>query len=121
MAPIPYHSDTIKVINKSKLVITDSGGLQEETNILNKQCITMRYGTDRIESVIYGNNVLIPLSSDTFAMEVINNILKYKPRNIKALYGKHVSEKIVDYILEHYNDETGLFKTEEQRLKILCQ
>ena len=54
-------------------------------------------------------------------MEVINNILKYKPRSIKTLYGKHVSEKIVDYVLEHYNDETGLFKTEEQRLKILCQ
>ena len=121
LAPIPYHSDTIKVINKSKLVITDSGGLQEETNILNKQCITMRYGTDRIESVIFGNNVLVPLSNDAFAMEVINNILKYKPRSIKTLYGKHVSEKIVDYVLEHYNDETGLFKTEEQRLKILCQ
>ena len=121
LAPIPYHSDTIKVVNKSKLVITDSGGLQEETNILNKQCITMRYGTDRIESVIYGTNILIPLVSDDFAMEVINNILKNKPRSIKPLYGKHVSKKIVDYILEHFNDETGLFKTEEQRLKILCQ
>ena len=121
LTPIPYHSDTIKVVNRSKLVITDSGGLQEETNILNKQCITMRYGTDRIESVIYGTNILIPLVSDDFAMEVINNILKNKPRSIKPLYGKHVSKKIVDYILKHFNDETGLFKTEEQRLKILCQ
>jgi UDP-N-acetylglucosamine 2-epimerase (non-hydrolysing) len=46
--PIPYHSDAIKIIKQSRLVVTDSGGIQEETNILEKYCVTLRYGTDRI-------------------------------------------------------------------------
>lgn len=111
----------MKVISNSKLIITDSGGLQEETNILDKKCITMRYGTDRIESVIYGNNILAPLISDVFIMGIINGVLQNSVKNRERLYGKNVSEKIIDYILKHINDETGLFRTEEQRLDLLCK
>lgn len=121
LAPIPRHSDTINVVNSCKLVVTDSGGLQEETNVLNKKCITMRYGTDRIESVISGDNVLVPLIDGDFAFSVINGIMMSNDDSCSPLYGKNVSKKIVDYVLSHFNNETGLFRTEEQRLDLICK
>ena len=120
LKPIAHHSDTVKTINNSKLVITDSGGLQEEANILHKQCVTLRYGTDRIESVIYGNNILIPLINDVFVTRIINEIANIDTDITGPLYGDNVSRKIVDYVLEHI-DDNGLFKTEEQRLELLCK
>ena len=119
--PIPYHSDTIKIIKQSRLVITDSGGIQEETNILEKYCVTLRYGTDRIESVISGSNILAPLVSSDFIFEIIKNVLELPKNSVRPLYGENVAEKIVDYTLKHIDDDTGLFRTEEQRLDLLCQ
>lgn len=119
--PIPYHSDVIKVIKQSRLVVADSGGIQEETNILGKYCITLRYGTDRIESVVSGSNILAPLVSSDFIFEIIKNVLELPKSSIKSLYGENVAEKIVDYTLKHIDNDTGLFRTEEQRLDLLCQ
>ncbi len=121
LKPIAYHSDTVKIINNSKLVVTDSGALQEETNILHTQCVTLRYGTDRIESIIYGNNILIPLINDVFVTKIINEIVGIDTGTTEPLYGDNVSRKIVDYVLEHIDDNNGLFKTEEQRLDLLCK
>ncbi|MBR3176233.1 UDP-N-acetylglucosamine 2-epimerase [Candidatus Saccharibacteria bacterium] len=121
LKPIAHHSDTVKIINNSKLVVTDSGGLQEETNILHKQCVTLRYGTDRIESIIYGNNILIPLINDVFVTKIINEIVGIDTGIAEPLYGNNVSRKIVDYVLEHVDNNNGLFKTEEQRLDLLCK
>ena len=121
LSPISNHSDTLKIINKSKLVVTDSGGLQEETNILGKRCVTMRYGTDRIESVIYGNNFLAPLYNSAFAIEIIEGALRTNPKKQNSLYGNKVSEKIVNHVLDHIDDNTGLFRTEEQRLNLSCK
>ena len=118
--PIPYHSDVIKIINQSKLVITDSGGIQEETNILGKYCITLRYGTDRIESVVSGGNFLAPLVNSDFIFEIVKNVLELPKNSAKPLYGENVAEKIVNYVLEHIDDGTGLFRTEEQRMDLLC-
>ncbi len=117
--PIPYHSDTVKVINQSSLVVTDSGGLQEETNILKKYCITLRYGTDRVESIIAGSNILAPLINSEFIFGIIKNVLTLPKNSAKPLYGENVAEKIVDYTLKHIDGDTGLFRTEEQRLELL--
>lgn len=117
--PIPYHSDTIKAINQSSLVVTDSGGLQEETNILGKYCVTLRYGTDRVESVIAGSNILAPLINSEFIFKIIKNVLTSPKKSAKPLYGENVAEKIVDYTLKHIDSDTGLFRTEEQRLDLL--
>jgi UDP-N-acetylglucosamine 2-epimerase (non-hydrolysing) len=42
----------------SKLVLTDSGGVQEETCILKVPCVTLRDNTERPETVEVGSNVL---------------------------------------------------------------
>jgi UDP-N-acetylglucosamine 2-epimerase (non-hydrolysing) len=50
LSPLP-HEDLIKILIKCSLVITDSGGLQEECSFFNKKCIVCRNTTERQESL----------------------------------------------------------------------
>ena len=45
------HTELLKLLIKCKLVITDSGGLQEECSFLNKKCLVCRETTERPESI----------------------------------------------------------------------
>jgi len=49
---------------KAKLVLTDSGGVQEETCILGVPCITLRDNTERPETLDVGSNILAGTDSD---------------------------------------------------------
>ena len=48
----------LKLESKAKLVLTDSGGVQEETCILGVPCITLRDNTERPETLEVGSNIL---------------------------------------------------------------
>jgi UDP-N-acetylglucosamine 2-epimerase (non-hydrolysing) len=56
--PLKYF-DMLKIMSLSYFIITDSGGLQEESIILRKPCLTLRSNTERPESVEIGANVLV--------------------------------------------------------------
>ena len=70
--PIGY-LDMLKLMSHSYLIVTDSGGLQEEAVILKKPCLTLRTNTERPESIEIGANILVG-----------NNPQKIK-KNIKKL------------------------------------
>jgi len=53
---LPKYTDALRIMLNSKLILTDSGGLQEEACSLNIPCLTIRYVTDRPESVKVGAN-----------------------------------------------------------------
>lgn len=55
--PVGYF-DFLKLQNNAKLILTDSGGVQEESCILNVPCVTLRDNTERPESVEVGANIL---------------------------------------------------------------
>ena len=55
--PLDYLS-FLQLETKAKLVLTDSGGLQEETCILNVPCVTLRDNTERPETLEVGSNIL---------------------------------------------------------------
>ena len=59
LEPIPY-STTIKHINWAEVILTDSGGIQEESCILKKKCITLRDSTERwyIGSILWDWDIL---------------------------------------------------------------
>ncbi|MGI9161093.1 MAG: UDP-N-acetyl glucosamine 2-epimerase, partial [Saprospiraceae bacterium] len=57
--PLPY-PDFIRQLRQSRLVLTDSGGLQEETTALGIPCITLRKQTERPVTVEIGTNILLP-------------------------------------------------------------
>jgi UDP-N-acetylglucosamine 2-epimerase (non-hydrolysing) len=57
--PLPYHR-MLDLVAGARLVITDSGGLQEETTALGVPCLTVRENTERPVTVTEGTNQLSP-------------------------------------------------------------
>ena len=55
--PIDYLA-FLRLLGEAKLVLTDSGGIQEETCIMNVPCVTMRDNTERPETLQVGSNIL---------------------------------------------------------------
>ena len=56
--PLGY-LDFLKLMMNAKFVITDSGGIQEETTVLNVPCLTIRENTERPITVSEGTNIVI--------------------------------------------------------------
>lgn len=112
-----YHRDIIAAMQHSALVASDSGGFQEEANIVGVPCVTLRYGSDRGESFIAGANVPVPPFDSDFMVEIMKGAFDNDDmRRVGNIYGSDVAKKIVDGVLEHLDPETGLYMTEERRL-----
>jgi UDP-N-acetylglucosamine 2-epimerase (non-hydrolysing) len=56
--------DFMKLVSHARLVLTDSGGLQEETTVLGVPCLTLRNNTERPATVEQGTNTLVGLHPD---------------------------------------------------------
>ena len=61
--PLGY-LDFMKLVAHARLVLTDSGGVQEETTVLGVPCLTLRANTERPVTVEQGTNVLVGLDPD---------------------------------------------------------
>ncbi len=61
--PVGY-MDFLVLENNAQLILTDSGGVQEESCILNVPCITLRYNTERPETVNVGKNMVVGVESE---------------------------------------------------------
>jgi UDP-N-acetylglucosamine 2-epimerase (non-hydrolysing) len=69
LEPLPYVS-FMSIVTGAKLIITDSGGLQEETTYLNIPCLTLRENTERPVTITQGTNRLV--RADNLAEQVSN-------------------------------------------------
>lgn len=104
-------------MRKCAAVATDSGSMQEEMNLLGVPCVTLRFGSDRSESILAGANVQAPPIDSDFVVEIIRGAMNNSAMaNVGNLYGEQVSKKIVDGVLARVDDELGLFQTEEARI-----
>lgn len=97
--PIGY-LEFLALQRKATLVITDSGGIQEETTFLGVPCLTVRENTERPITVELGTNVLVGRDMDRLKAEV-NRILsgKAKTGTIPPLWDGKGGERIADVIL----------------------
>ena len=111
-----YHRDMIAGMLKASVVVTDSGGMQEESNIIKTPCVTLRFGSDRGESFIAGSNVPAPPIDSDFVVEIINGAINNGQMRVGNIYGSNVSEKIATQVLKQINEINGLYMTEEDRL-----
>jgi UDP-N-acetylglucosamine 2-epimerase (non-hydrolysing) len=97
--PLGYF-EFMKLVKSSKAVITDSGGIQEETTFLGVPCLTIRKNTERPVTITQGTNTLLDLEVDLVIKHVdliINN--NYKTGNIPDLWDGKATERIVEIIL----------------------
>lgn len=98
-APLGY-VELLSLMDTAKLVISDSGGIQEETTFLRVPCVTLRPSTERPITVSQGTNTIAGMDLDV-ARKAIGDVLagSYKPgRDIDGWDGK-ASERVVDAIL----------------------
>jgi UDP-N-acetylglucosamine 2-epimerase (non-hydrolysing) len=65
LQPLPYPK-MLNLVEGARVVITDSGGLQEETTALGVPCLTVRENTERPITVTEGTNTLVPDPTDLF-------------------------------------------------------
>lgn len=116
----PNYRDVIAAMLECRLVATDSGSMQEEMNILGVPCVTLRFGTDRGETLLAGSNVLAPPVDADFVVSVIEGALD-SPHfgRVAGIYGERTAEKLVDGVLARARVGTGLFRSEESRLGLL--
>ncbi len=92
------------LVENSKAVITDSGGITEETTVMGIPCITLRDNTERPETITIGTNELI--GTDPSAIKPAMEKLfagKWKEGSIPELWDGHTAERIVDILLDLFN------------------
>jgi UDP-N-acetylglucosamine 2-epimerase (non-hydrolysing) len=87
------------LVEKAKCVITDSGGITEETTVLGVPCITLRDSTERPETVAVGTNELI--GTDSSAIAPYMDILfsgKWKKGGVPELWDGKTSMRIINIL-----------------------
>jgi UDP-N-acetylglucosamine 2-epimerase len=88
--------DFLFLLKKCKLVLTDSGGVQEEAVILGKPCITLRHSSARWETILLKANRLFPLDRKDSLNAIVEAMLPVKiTRNP---YGENVAQKMFNLI-----------------------
>ena len=100
--PLGY-LDFMKLISSAKGVVTDSGGIQEETTFLGVSCLTIRNNTERPITVEVGTNTLLPLKEEEI-VKYVNSILDgtYKKGVVPELWDGKSSERIVEAIHQFF-------------------
>jgi UDP-N-acetylglucosamine 2-epimerase (non-hydrolysing) len=71
----------LKLMKEAQFVVTDSGGIQEETSYLNVPCITIRDNTERPVTCMLGTNTLVPFINIDEVPSILKNKLVDKKRN----------------------------------------
>jgi len=86
------HSELLELLVKTRLVITDSGGIQEECSFFNKKCLTCRKVTERPEAI--GQSTFMVKAPQDLIPLFIKHINNYEI-NHKCPFGDgHSAEKI---------------------------
>lgn len=96
--PLGYY-DFGKLISNSSFILTDSGGIQEETTVYKIPCITIRENTERPITIEEGSNELAGTSSEKI-IELVNMFLdgNWKKSTIPKYWDGKTAERIVDFI-----------------------
>lgn len=87
--------DFIKLIKSARLVITDSGGIQEETTFLQVPCLTVRENTERPITITMGTNQLIELKASVIVEQVRQLLSEPQDTQVPPLWDGKSTERIL--------------------------
>lgn len=105
LAPLGY-LDFLCLLSYATVVLTDSGGVQEETTALRVPCLTLREATERPVTVREGTNQIVGHSPETI-LAAVRDVLTGRNNFGKepALWDGHAAERIIEVLL---NEESNI-------------
>jgi UDP-N-acetylglucosamine 2-epimerase (non-hydrolysing) len=97
--PLGY-VDFLGLVRTSRVVVTDSGGIQEETTYLGIPCLTMRENTERPITVDLGTNMLIG-SDRALLLQAVDDVMsgRFKRGRVPELWDGRAAGRIVETLL----------------------
>ena len=97
--PLGY-LEFLYLMDRARLVLTDSGGIQEETTVLGVPCLTLRENTERSITVKIGTNRLVGLSREAVARAAREIVAgRWSHGTVPSLWDGHAAERIVNIIM----------------------
>jgi len=101
LAPLGY-IDFLALNDRARLVLTDSGGIQEETTALGVPCLTLRENTERPATVEHGSNQVVGVDSNRI-LAAARSILQKPVRSFQRppLWDGKAAPKIVAILRQH--------------------
>ena len=105
--PLGY-LDFLRLYSGARLVLTDSGGIQEETTALGIPCLTLRENTERPITVEMGTNVIVGTNTERIvraASVAFDTPPEKRAPRIPPLWDGRTAERILDALLEGMRDE----------------
>lgn len=98
LEPVGYH-DSICLTQHARLILTDSGGLQEESTFFKTPCLTLRPNTERPVTITLGSNRLTQLSRLPDDLEAVLSAGQEMGR-IPPLWDGKAADRIVQALIE---------------------
>jgi len=99
--PLGYF-DFVALVSRARLVLTDSGGIQEEATILGVPCLTLRDTTERPVTVTHGTNRIIGSDPRRIVDESLETLAHPpRPSGAPPLWDGHAAERIIEILDQH--------------------
>lgn len=96
------------LVKHAKAVVTDSGGITEETTVMGVPCMTLRDSTERPETCTIGTNELVgtdPLALKPFVQKLLKG--EWKKGGIPEMWDGKTSERIVEHIYSIFKPDAN--------------
>lgn len=99
-APLDYLS-MLSLVKDATCVLTDSGGLQEETTALSVPCLTLRYNTERPATITHGTNQVIGTEEKCIEQKIRSLLNKEQvfPKRVPPLWDGQAAQRIVQILV----------------------
>jgi UDP-N-acetylglucosamine 2-epimerase (non-hydrolysing) len=104
LEPLGY-LEFLCLMSNAKFVLTDSGGIQEETTILEIPCMTLRENTERPSTITYGTNVIIGADPKRIIEESEKALNENRAgRNVPPLWDGKAGQRIIEILVKNSNE-----------------
>jgi len=96
--PLGY-LDFLRLMRDARIVMTDSGGIQEETTVLGIPCLTLRENTERPITITMGTNRLVGTDPAAIRAAIVETLDgEPRPHEVPPLWDGHAAERIVEVL-----------------------